>query len=240
MSSLLETRASSHEIAAGTAAPIADEGIRRPPRRKMLTVFVSFLAFMVMGNVVILVAHLWMASHDTQTDLHLGGIHNGRVVDDGLWRGGAPSTEGYRSLAAAGVDVVVDLRGERDLHVDADLLADLGLRRVHIPIRDGQPPSDAQVARFMDLMASEPGLVYVHCGAGVGRTGSMVAAYRVMSGATDGRTVLRDNLAVGPPSLEQLSYMVNATVDHPGRPHPVLVGASRMLDAPRRMLSYLK
>ncbi|WP_406215152.1 hypothetical protein [Streptomyces canus] len=44
--------------------------------------------------------------------------------------------------------------------------------------------------------------MFVHCGAGVGRTGTMAAAYLVKTGEQS--SAVRRNLAVGPPSIEQI------------------------------------
>jgi protein tyrosine phosphatase (PTP) superfamily phosphohydrolase (DUF442 family) len=166
------------------------------------------------------------------------GVNNFRVVDGRLWRGAAPSVKGYRSLAAAGVRTVVDLRAEPDLDVDGELLAGLGLERLAIPLRDGQTPSPAEIDRFLATVASSGGPVFVHCGAGVGRTGTMVAAYLVATDQTDEWTAMRRNLAVGPPSLEQLAFV--AGLDDGDRPSPVVVAVSRVLDAPRRIWSRLQ
>jgi protein tyrosine phosphatase (PTP) superfamily phosphohydrolase (DUF442 family) len=214
-----------------------------PARRRSIArvCVVSFVVFMVLGNVAIAAASLVAQRLDRTVHLELPGVHNGFVVDDKVWRGAAPGEEAYRSLAAAGAATIVDLRAEDDLEIDRELLRELGLRRVHIPIRDGQRPSDAQVRHFIEVVnETRDGTVFVHCGAGVGRTGSIVAAYRLLGGTASRFEVLRDNLTAGPPSLEQLSYAANSSITGTHDPNPILVGASRVLDAPRRIWSYIK
>jgi protein-tyrosine phosphatase len=113
------------------------------------------------------------------------------------------------------------------------------LKVVRLPLRDGQTPKPAQVQRFLDIVAQANGKVFVHCGAGVGRTGSMAAAYLVRTGEESPSAAVRRNLAVGPPSIEQIYYGLNlspAEAEQP--PVPVMV-LSRLVDAPRRMMSYL-
>ena len=87
-----------------------------------------------------------------------------------------------------------------------------------------------------EVRITSPGKVFVHCGAGVGRTGSMVASYLVATGKASPREALEKNLAVGPPSLEQVSYVARLDGDF-DRPNPGLVAVSRFLDAPRRIWS---
>jgi len=200
---------------------------------------VLFVALMALGNLAIAGVSSWARRTTPVLPApDVVGIKNFRVVDGHLWRGAAPSAKGYESLAAAGVHTVVDLRAEPDLHIDEELLARLGLERLAIPLRDGQTPSPAEIDRFMTAVTSSTSPVFVHCGAGVGRTGTMVAAYLVATGETDEWTAMRRNLAVGPPSLEQLAFV--AGLNDEDRPGPLLVAVSRVLDAPRRMWARLQ
>ncbi len=57
-----------------------------------------------------------------------------------------------------------------------------------------------QANQFIEAVQSFEGVVLVHCGAGVGRTGTMAAAYLVRSGEATPNEALWRNLAVGPPS----------------------------------------
>ncbi|MGE0795343.1 MAG: tyrosine-protein phosphatase [Acidimicrobiia bacterium] len=215
----------------------------RPRGGRVIAIAARALAglvlLLVVGNLAIVGAWKVNAAAASGAPFRVDGVDNFRVVDARVWRGGAPDgARSYRSLAEHGATTVIDLRAEEDIRVDEELLAGLGLRLVPVPIRDGQVPSTSQIDAVLAAIAGSDGPVFVHCGAGVGRTGAMVAAYQVAAGnATPGQAVL-DNLAVGPPSLEQLAFAarLGSGTDRPPAP---LVALSRLLDAPRRLWSYL-
>jgi protein tyrosine phosphatase (PTP) superfamily phosphohydrolase (DUF442 family) len=194
--------------------------------------------FLIVGNALIVAAWQWESRTTPAASVSVD-VTNFRVVDDHVWRGAAPSAQTYRELAAAGATTIVDLRAEDDIHIDTALLDELGLDLVRIPMRDGQAPTERQVARFLAAVAGSAGPVYVHCGAGVGRTGTMVAAYLVDTGQANGLGALRGNLGVGPPSLEQLAFAASLDGGEVGAPPAALVAASRVLDAPRRIWTRL-
>ena len=185
---------------------------------------------LAVGNGVILGMSLWFRANTDITRLELDGVRKAVAVDAEVWRGAAPSAEGYRSLAAAGVSTVVDLRSDSERGPAVAALEDLDVETVRLPIRDGQLPTDEEVAAFLAVVDSAPGVVFVHCGAGVGRTGAMVAAYQAARGKSAPGTVRR-NLAVGPPSLEQIAFAATGG-DHPWFG---VTAVSRVLDGPRRI-----
>ncbi len=201
----------------------------------------GFVLLMVIGNAGIAGLSLLIRtlSPPAGVPAQVVGVNNLTLVDEHLWRGGAPSLDGYESLRAAGVTTIVDLRAESTAAVLDPHIESLGLRVAHLPIRDGQTPSDAQVAQFVGEVESNDGLVFVHCGAGVGRTGSMVGAYLVRSGQASGLQAVTANLGVGPPSLEQIAYTAALDRGEADSPSAPLVLLSRILDAPRRFLSNL-
>jgi protein tyrosine phosphatase (PTP) superfamily phosphohydrolase (DUF442 family) len=208
--------------------------------RWLRRVAIGFVAFMVAGNVLILATSFVMARlvDSTPPATVVPGVNHLGVVDGRVWRGSAPSSlAGYEALAAADVTTIVDLRAEPGSAAEDDPIRALGLDVVHIPLPDGQTPNQAELDEFLAVVRESSGTVFLHCAAGVGRTGSMVAASLVATGQANGFEVTARNLAMGPPSLEQLAFSLGLDGPRIGHPPLPVVAISRLLDAPRRMWS---
>jgi tyrosine-protein phosphatase SIW14 len=120
--------------------------------------------------------------------LHLPGISNGAKVNDFLYRGGQPNQEGLKALNKLGIDMVVDLRGERrsTMETERTRAKFLGMHLVNIEGNGWAPPEDEQVAQFFSLIQQQPRQrIFVHCWFGSDRTGVFIAVYRI---AFDGWT----------------------------------------------------
>lgn len=190
----------------------------------------------VVPNLVILGAHLTARITMGGAEAYVG-VEKFAAVDAHVWRGAAPSLEGYRRLAEDGVTTVVELRAEAPSTLEADV-APFGLTVERIPIRDGQSATPAQIDRFASIVADAPGIVFVHCGAGVGRTGVMAGAHLSASGESGSRAVA-ENLAMGTPSLEQLYAVASMDDGQRGHVPGAITVASRIVDGPRRLLHVL-
>ncbi|MFI7497109.1 dual specificity protein phosphatase family protein [Streptomyces sp. NPDC049687] len=219
---------------------------KRPlPRRTLrvlLALVIGYLALWVAGAGGI-AALSYLAREETPAPAGtrtVQGLHNYQPVgtEGRLWRGAAPSPAGYRALAGMGFTTVVDLRAEDLSAAQLAKPREAGLNVVHLPIRDGQTPKPEQVRRFLEAVAQAPGKVFVHCGAGVGRTGTMAAAYLVETGQNSASAAVRRNLAVGPPSIEQIYYGLHLERSEAEQPPLAIVAVSRLVDAPRRMLTW--
>ena len=85
-------------------------------------------------------------------------------------------------LRRNGVDVLVSLTEDP---VRRDWVNEAWLMVVSVPVPDMEPPTDRQLDHLLDTIkkanAAKMG-VAVHCGAGLGRTGTVLAAYFVAQG----------------------------------------------------------
>ncbi|MFN8508578.1 MAG: dual specificity protein phosphatase family protein [Dehalococcoidia bacterium] len=114
-------------------------------------------------------------------------VEEGRLIAGRYPREDAVLAE-WRGL---GIGTVVNLR--EDAHAPGRLER-LGLREVHVPMRDLRTPSEAQltagVEGMLEAFARGEG-VAVHCAAGLGRTGTLVACYFVATGLTAEEAIAR-------------------------------------------------
>jgi len=203
-----------------------------------LVVVAATIGALLQGNLALVAASWWARS---TTELHPGpdldGVRKLYVVDKRLWRGAQPNVTGFRSLAASGVTTVVDLRpGSGPRQGDADLRA-LGMEVVHLPVTDGTPPSPRQVRELVRVVDRSPGRVFLHCGEGVGRAGTMSSAYKVTTGQSSASDALRESLAIGVLTFEQIAFIRSLDRGGANDPPAVATAVSRFLDAPRQLFN---
>lgn len=220
--------------------------MRRIPRalRPPCLVAGGWLALFLAVNLVILlsgVAARWAGKDPRAHGDRWPDIRNLRVVANQLLVGGDTSPDQYRELAESDVTLVIDMRTGVGADVssdDARQLVDLGLDYASLPIPDGRAPTPAQIRRFLDLVATANGRVFAHCGGGVGRSTSIAAAYEAAQGQDP--SVL-EQLATGPPTIEQIWFVATLRPNHPDHGiSPAVAVTSRVVDAPRGLYGRVK
>jgi tyrosine-protein phosphatase SIW14 len=130
---------------------------------------------------IVLLTTLWIT---------VPGVPNFHKVNDGLYRGGQPSQEGFKNLQKVGIKTVIDLRiPDGGANSEKRLVESLGMHYNHIPLHGGETPTQSDIDRaFSILLDSSQWPVFVHCREGKDRTGMIIACYRI---SQDGWTNIR-------------------------------------------------
>jgi tyrosine-protein phosphatase SIW14 len=105
-------------------------------------------------------------------------IRNFGQMDERLYRGAQPLPEDYQSLKDLGVTHVVDLRNDPTDYEKTEV-EKLGMKYINISMSGWKTPKDRQLEEFLQIMNDEAtGKVFIHCKAGIHRTGVAGAVYR--------------------------------------------------------------
>jgi len=107
------------------------------------------------------------------------GVANFGQVNDNYFRGAQPDQEAIERLHELGIRTVIDLQ-EYPVLDESTWTHTAGLKYFNIPLSGSRPASDAQTARFLELVNDPQNWpVYVHCHVGRHRTGEMTGIYRI-------------------------------------------------------------
>jgi len=123
------------------------------------------------------------------------------VIPDRVIGMGRPSPDDLLDLRDCGVTALISLTTSP---LDDDDLSLAKMRAVHLPLADWSAPTMKEAEAFvktLDGMLAEGRKVAVHCGAGLGRTGTMLACYLVSRGM-DAEQALREVRKKRPGSVE--------------------------------------
>ncbi|MEO6333383.1 MAG: hypothetical protein ABIO91_00225 [Pyrinomonadaceae bacterium] len=105
-------------------------------------------------------------------------IGNFGEMDERFFRGAQPLESDYQSLKDLGVRTIIDLRND-PVPYEKSAVEALGMKYVNIPMSGWKSPMQADVDTFLALVNNpETGKFFVHCKAGIHRTGVVGAAYR--------------------------------------------------------------
>jgi len=98
-----------------------------------------------------------------------------------IYRGPRPAEDDILELKNKGVKSIVNL--QREDTSNKEFIENSGMNFFHISIIDHTAPTIEQIEEFIKIATKEENLpLYVHCLAGLERTGTMIACYRIYTG----------------------------------------------------------
>jgi atypical dual specificity phosphatase len=119
--------------------------------------------------------------------------------------------EDWARLRGAGVTMLLNLTEEPH---QAGIRTTLGITEIHIPVQDMSAPKAEQIDAAITAIRStiaQSGVVAVHCHAGLGRTGTVLACWFVAMGAGAEEAVARvRSLRPGSVETEEQEAAVHA------------------------------
>jgi tyrosine-protein phosphatase SIW14 len=109
------------------------------------------------------------------------GLPNFGSVAENLYRGGQPTSQGFNTLRAMGIGIIVNFRNDpEEIATEKREVESLGMKYVEIPWSANYAPQSATVLKLLDLIRANPDTkIFVHCRRGADRTGVMIASYRI-------------------------------------------------------------
>lgn len=128
--------------------------------------------------ILAILAFFGCSSCSTVKTITVNGIPNFAIVEDGIYRGGQPTDEGWRYLKSIGVTNVIKLN---EVSESSDKYAiDLGMKVYYHPInffdQTLTKPNKSDVFKAVSQITKN---TYIHCEHGQDRTGLIVGMYRI-------------------------------------------------------------
>jgi atypical dual specificity phosphatase len=131
-----------------------------------------------------------------------------------------PTDEQLEDFYHKGFRTIISLldEDEESPYYDMDRIEAKGFKRYSIPVRDFTAPTLPDFQKFLDIVSKslEQGEVLVHCQGGIGRTGTMAAAYWIKKGLSADKAIKKVRKArpgaIEIPEQEDSLYELEASI----------------------------
>lgn len=138
----------------------------------------SRISRIVLGLVVLVLGFSAVSAQTSPSKFPNVKIENFGQMDTNYYRGAQPLPDDYKALKELGIKTIIDLRGDAEDYAKSAAEA-AGLRYINIPMSGYKYPKQEYLEQFLGLTNNpETGPFYVHCKAGIHRTGVAGAVYR--------------------------------------------------------------
>lgn len=108
-------------------------------------------------------------------------LPNFAKVNEKLYRGGQPTSEGIKQLAKMGIKTVINFRDPDDkMRREQKLAEENGMKFFNPHLSNWFKPKDKDIEAILEIIQNpENQPVFIHCKRGADRTGTVVAVYRM-------------------------------------------------------------
>ncbi len=108
-------------------------------------------------------------------------LPNFAKVNDKLYRGGEPTSDGIKELAKMGIKTVVNFRDSDDkMQREKELAEENGMKFFNPHLSNWFKPKDKDIEEILEIIQNpENQPVFIHCKRGADRTGTVTAVYRM-------------------------------------------------------------
>jgi atypical dual specificity phosphatase len=107
-------------------------------------------------------------------------------IDEWILGSSNPTTDQLKEFYGDGFRSIISLLDEveESPNYDVEEVERMGFKRYSIPMKERSAPTQSQLKEFLEMVgeALDRGKVLVHCEGGLGRTGTMGAAYWICKG----------------------------------------------------------
>ena len=137
----------------------------------------------------------------------LSGIANACQILPQVITGGQPNAQQLRALKEAGGGIVLDVRDPMESRpvAEADLVRQLGMEYVNIPVRAGSL-DDATLDRILTVLReARDRTVFFHCGSG-NRVGGALIPYFILDQQMEEQDAVEQAMRVGLRSAELMEW----------------------------------